>query len=222
MDAERCWAAGDQVTLRYLTRDGRPGMAWPFIVVRDTPDLVALFIPANATYKRWGIAADGTRALVDAAWRDDVLRLMFPAAATPSGSSGASSMANAASPTTTSTWKSRSAAPKSASIRTTTRSMSSSSRTRPRGAGRTTRSSPRAPPAASSGPNSPRPASRSRDRHQAPRTARIAVLRRLGDVAAGPRLAHASPLRPMGHRPRRPLGTRRLGLREPPSLSAEC
>lgn len=78
MDADGRWAAGDEVTLRYLTRDGRPGMAWPFVVVRDSPEIVALFIPANATYKRWGVAADGTRRLVDAAWRDDVLRLMFP------------------------------------------------------------------------------------------------------------------------------------------------
>ncbi|HKS92409.1 MAG TPA: DUF402 domain-containing protein [Tepidiformaceae bacterium] len=72
------WQPGDCVTLRYLTRDGRPGMAWPFTVVRDTEDLVALFIPAGSVYKRWGADANGQRALVDAAWRDDVLRLMFP------------------------------------------------------------------------------------------------------------------------------------------------
>jgi len=72
------WQRGDCVTLRYLTRDGRPGMAWPFTVVLDTEDLVALFIPAGSVYKRWGADGDGRRALVDAAWRDDVLRLMFP------------------------------------------------------------------------------------------------------------------------------------------------
>jgi hypothetical protein len=72
------WQPGDCVTLRYLTRDGRPGMAWPFTVVEDRDDLVALFIPAGATYKRWGAGPDGKRALVDGAWRSDVLRLMFP------------------------------------------------------------------------------------------------------------------------------------------------
>lgn len=78
MQESHHWQAGDCVTLRYLTRDGRPGMAWPFTVVQDTEDLVALFIPAGSVYKRWGADADGRRALVDAAWRDDVLRLMFP------------------------------------------------------------------------------------------------------------------------------------------------
>lgn len=72
------WQPGDAITLRYLTRDGRPGMAWPFTVVEDTDDRVALFIPAGATYKRWGRDAAGRRALVDGAWRSDVLRLMFP------------------------------------------------------------------------------------------------------------------------------------------------
>jgi hypothetical protein len=72
------WQPGACVTLRDLTRDGRPGMAWPFTVVADTDDVVALFIPAGSTYKRWGTGSDGKRALVDGAWRDDVLRLMFP------------------------------------------------------------------------------------------------------------------------------------------------
>ena len=78
MEPMHRWQRGDCVTLRYLTRDGRPGMAWPFTVVLDTEDLVALFIPAGSVYKRWGADAAGRRALVDAAWRDDVLRLMFP------------------------------------------------------------------------------------------------------------------------------------------------
>lgn len=69
--------AGDAVTLRYITRDGRPGMAWPYVVVRDTDDLVALFIPKGAVYKRWRQGANG-RELGDDRWRNDVLRLMFP------------------------------------------------------------------------------------------------------------------------------------------------
>lgn len=78
MTAPSHWQPGDSVTLRYLMRDGRPGMCWPFTVVEDRDDFVALFIPAGSTYKRWGTDGDGHRALVDGAWRDDVLRLMFP------------------------------------------------------------------------------------------------------------------------------------------------
>ena len=73
----RAWEPGDAVVLRYITRDGRPGMSWPFTVVRDTPELLALFIPRGATYKQWQRTGD-TRELVDAPWRKDVLRLMFP------------------------------------------------------------------------------------------------------------------------------------------------
>jgi len=68
---------GDPVVLRYLTRDGRPGMAWPFTVVTDTEDLLALFIPRGAIYKRWRQGPNG-RELGDDRWRNDVLRLMFP------------------------------------------------------------------------------------------------------------------------------------------------
>ena len=44
---------GDEVVLRYITRDGRPGMSWPFRVVEDGSDLVALQIPVGTTYLRW-------------------------------------------------------------------------------------------------------------------------------------------------------------------------
>jgi Protein of unknown function (DUF402) len=70
---------GTTVALRYITRDGRPGMSWPALVVRDEPDLVALYIPAGTLHKRWN-GAGPNRALVDVPWRVDTLRLMFPGA----------------------------------------------------------------------------------------------------------------------------------------------
>lgn len=73
------WQPGDTVVLRYITRDGRPGMAWPYRVVEDRDDLVALFIPRGATYKNWHTTPGSSeRRLVDAHWRHNVLRLMFP------------------------------------------------------------------------------------------------------------------------------------------------
>jgi hypothetical protein len=80
---------GETVVLRYLTRDGRPGMCWPAVAVEDRDDLLALWIPEGATYKQWrlqrpsGDAPEGTpplRTLVDGEWRRDTLRLMFPGA----------------------------------------------------------------------------------------------------------------------------------------------
>lgn len=73
------WNPGDCVALRYLTRTGQPGMTWPFRVIEDGDDRVALFIPAGASYMRWAPAA-GTRQLVAGPWRRNVLRLMFPGA----------------------------------------------------------------------------------------------------------------------------------------------
>lgn len=77
------WNPGDVVAIRYLTRDGRPGMSWPARVVEDRPDVLALFVPEGATYKVWGQVTppDGgapVRGLVDGRWRRDTLRLMFP------------------------------------------------------------------------------------------------------------------------------------------------
>lgn len=70
---------GDTVALRYITRDGQPGMSWPYTVVRDSDELVALYIPEGATYKNWSNSP--TRHLADAHWRRDTLRLMYPGAA---------------------------------------------------------------------------------------------------------------------------------------------
>lgn len=70
---------GATVALRYITRDGRPGMSWPAIVVGDDDQEVALYIPAGTLHKRWNGAGAG-RTLVDVPWRADTLRLMFPGA----------------------------------------------------------------------------------------------------------------------------------------------
>ena len=49
--SQRRWNAGETAVVRYLTRDGRPGMSWPFTVVEDREDLLALYIPKGALYK---------------------------------------------------------------------------------------------------------------------------------------------------------------------------
>jgi len=69
---------GQMVTLRYITRDGQPGMSWPFTVVRDSDELTALYIPEGATYKNW--KNQPVRHLADDRWRRDTLRLMYPGA----------------------------------------------------------------------------------------------------------------------------------------------
>ena len=85
--SDRRWQAGETAVLRYITRDGRPGMSWPFTVVEDRDDLLALYIPKGAVYKRFvrrpssemvnhGYVAE----LLDTEWRRDVLRLMYPGA----------------------------------------------------------------------------------------------------------------------------------------------
>lgn len=71
------WPAGEAVTLRYITRDNRPGMSWPFRVVADDDEALALFIPRGAVYMKWS-SQDGARRLVPGQWRRDTLRLMFP------------------------------------------------------------------------------------------------------------------------------------------------
>ncbi len=70
---------GAAVALRYITRDGRPGMSWPAIVARDDDSLVALYIPAGTLHKRWS-GAGPERKLEDVPWRVDTLRLMYPGA----------------------------------------------------------------------------------------------------------------------------------------------
>lgn len=71
--------SGDEVVLRYITRFGDGvGMSWPYRVVRDDDDLLALYIPRGSVYMQWHTHPEGTRQLVEANWRRDVLRLMFP------------------------------------------------------------------------------------------------------------------------------------------------
>ena len=70
--------AGEDVVLRYITRDGRPGMSWAARVVEDRGDLVALHLPSGTPHKRWTAMPEG-RVLADAPWRRETLRLMFSA-----------------------------------------------------------------------------------------------------------------------------------------------
>jgi hypothetical protein len=77
---------GSTVDLRYVLTDGRIEMCWPCRVVKDSDDLVALFIAAGSRYK-----ANPKRTAAqkraepspqaptgEFVWRSDTLRLMFP------------------------------------------------------------------------------------------------------------------------------------------------
>ena len=68
---------GDDAVLRYVTRDGRPGMTWAARVVVDRPDFVALYLPKETPHKRWAAGPSG-RQLTDSVWWARTLRLMFP------------------------------------------------------------------------------------------------------------------------------------------------
>lgn len=70
---------GATIAVRYITRDGRPGMAWPAVVVEDGDCLLALYIPAGTLHKRWA-GSGPDRRLEDQPWRHDTLRLMYPGA----------------------------------------------------------------------------------------------------------------------------------------------
>lgn len=70
-------STGDEAVLRYITRDGRPGMTWACRVVADGPDLVALYLPRETPHKRWKTGPSG-RELTDSDWWANTLRLMFP------------------------------------------------------------------------------------------------------------------------------------------------
>lgn len=77
------WQSGEQVVLRYITRQEQPGMSWPARIVEDRDDLLALFIPDGAITKQWRGVRDSmgqpvSRELVDIPWRRDTLRLMYP------------------------------------------------------------------------------------------------------------------------------------------------
>lgn len=64
--------------VRYITRvGGAVGMTWPFRVVYDNDDLVALWIPKGSVGRTWAQSRHG-RELVDSMWRRATLRLMFP------------------------------------------------------------------------------------------------------------------------------------------------
>jgi predicted RNA-binding protein associated with RNAse of E/G family len=68
---------GDDIVLRYITRDGRPGMSWAARLVEDRADVVALFLPRGTPHKRW-TSSQADRVLADSTWTSDTLRLMYP------------------------------------------------------------------------------------------------------------------------------------------------
>ena len=80
------WNGGDQVVLREVWR-GKVWSAKPEIVVRDTPDLLALYLPAGTQCRR-AVSSDGTPLrltpeqwlLKDSPWPVDNLRLTVPGA----------------------------------------------------------------------------------------------------------------------------------------------
>jgi predicted RNA-binding protein associated with RNAse of E/G family len=77
--SNRRFQPGEEVVVRYLTRiGGGVGMTWPYRVVRDDDELVALYIPTGTTFMRWDMSTPGRRELVEGQWRRDVLRLMYP------------------------------------------------------------------------------------------------------------------------------------------------
>jgi hypothetical protein len=83
------WQPGDAVVMRYVTPDERIDFAWPYRVVEDTGDQVALFIARGSAFR-----ADPKRSAAQKVtderrpapvheneWRRDTLRLMWPGAA---------------------------------------------------------------------------------------------------------------------------------------------
>ena len=86
------WQRGDQITMRYVGHAhrrvrGRPGVlqGWPYVVVQDTPDLLALWMPVGTRMKRVDLA-DRDSPLedhihghhADEFRRGEYLRLMLP------------------------------------------------------------------------------------------------------------------------------------------------
>jgi hypothetical protein len=70
---------GEAVVLRYITRiDGVPGMTWPYRVVQDDDDVLALWLPRGSKGMLWRNSPGQPRELVEGDWRRDTLRLMFP------------------------------------------------------------------------------------------------------------------------------------------------
>ena len=83
---ERRWARGDQIVLREVWR-GRVWSGRPQIVVRDSPDLLALYIPAGTPWRKPVTLDGGTLRipkqewrLADAIQRIETLRLVTPGA----------------------------------------------------------------------------------------------------------------------------------------------
>ena len=73
------FSPGAEVVVRYITRLGSTvGMTWPFRVVRDDDDLLALWLPRGSLGRLWRNSPGQARELVEGEWRRDTLRLMYP------------------------------------------------------------------------------------------------------------------------------------------------
>jgi hypothetical protein len=87
------WQRGDQITMRYVGHfhrhvRGRPGVlqGWPYVVVEDTPDMLALWMPVGTRMKRVDMADRNSPVKdlihgehpVDEFRRGECLRLMLP------------------------------------------------------------------------------------------------------------------------------------------------
>lgn len=68
---------GDDVALRYITRDGRVGHTWAARLLEDTAQRVLLYLPRGTPHKRWG-RGENAGQLLDASWTSDTLRFMYP------------------------------------------------------------------------------------------------------------------------------------------------
>lgn len=84
---EHRWAAGDQVVLREIW-EGKVWSGRPQIVVQDSPDLLALYIPAGTLWRKPVTLEGGTLRipkqqwkLVDESQKVETLRLVTPGAA---------------------------------------------------------------------------------------------------------------------------------------------
>ncbi len=68
---------GEDVALRYITRDGRVGHTWAARLIEETPHRLALYMPVGTPHKRWRRTASGP-ALLDARWDARTVRFLYP------------------------------------------------------------------------------------------------------------------------------------------------
>ena len=84
---ERCWVHGDRIVLREIWK-GKVWSGRPHIVVQDSPDLLALYVPAGTPWRKPVTLEGGTLRIPKQEWkladdnqRIEILRLVTPGAA---------------------------------------------------------------------------------------------------------------------------------------------